>query len=189
MKTKWQEKLKGDPIPWLLESNPWTKYKVLTELLHKSDSSSAVINAKQELIDHLQIQDLIEEAKDWLPKVPTRNNDSTISYYKLRMLTDFGLTINDFGMKEIFEKATAHKINNLFASRGSEPIKPQKDKLNPHADTWHISPCNAPIITYSLLCLAPNDSQVKKAVEELKKKWTNKQGWFCHYFFVEGLFK
>ncbi|HEC93520.1 MAG TPA: nitrogen fixation protein NifH, partial [Candidatus Atribacteria bacterium] len=42
MKTKWQEKLNGNPIPWLLESNPWTKYKVLTELLNKPDSSSEV---------------------------------------------------------------------------------------------------------------------------------------------------
>ena len=189
MKTKWQEKLNGDPISWLLESNPWTKYKVLTELLNKPDSSSEVIAAKQELINHPQIQELIKETKNWLPKAPTRNSDSTVSYYKLRMLTDFGLTINDPSMKEIFDIATAHKINNLFASRGTEPIKPQKDKPDPYADVWHISPCNSPIILYSLLCLEPNNSQVKKAVKELKNRWNTKQGWFCHYFFVDGMFK
>ncbi|HEC31196.1 MAG TPA: hypothetical protein ENI41_01750 [Deltaproteobacteria bacterium] len=189
METKWQKKLNGDPIPWLLESNPWTKYEVLTELLNKPDSSSEVIAAKQELINHPQIQDLIKETKDWLPKAPTRNNDSTISYYKLRMLTDFGLTISDSGMKEIFDMATAHKINNLFASRGTEPIKPQKNKPDPYADEWHIAPCNSPIILYSLLCLDPDNSQVKEAVEELKNRWNTNQGWFCHYFFVESMFK
>jgi len=28
------------PIPWVLESNPWTKYKVLTEPLNNPNSSS-----------------------------------------------------------------------------------------------------------------------------------------------------
>ena len=171
-----------------MESNPWTKYKVLTELLNKPDSSSAVIDAKQELVNDQQILELIAETKDWLSKSPTRNSNSTISYYKLRMLTDFGLTINDVGMKEIFGKATAHKINNMFACRGNEPIKPQKEKQDPYADEWHISPCNSPIITYSLLCLDSNDSQVKKAVEELKNRWRVEQGWFCHYFFVNSMF-
>jgi hypothetical protein len=47
MKNRWEGKLKKDPLPWLLESNPWTKYKVLTELLDESDSTSSVIDAKQ----------------------------------------------------------------------------------------------------------------------------------------------
>jgi len=189
MKTKWQERLNDNPIPWLLKSNPWTKYKVLTELLDKPDSSLEVIAARQELINHPRIQDLIKETKNWLPKAPARNSDPTISYYKLRMLIDFGLTINDSGMKEIFKMATAHKIDNLFASRGTEPVKPQKSKPDPYADVWHIAPCNSPIIVYSLLCLAPDNPQVKKAVEELGNKWITKQGWFCNYFFVKGLFK
>ncbi len=189
MKTEWQEKLNGNPIPWLLESNPWTKHKALTELLDEPDSSSEVVAAREELINHPQIQNLTKETKDWLPKAPTRNSDSTISYYRLRMLTDFGLTLSDPGMKEIFEKASAHKIENLFASRGVEPIKPRKEKPDPYADVWHIAPCNSPVILYSLLCLNPNNSQVKKAVEELKNKWGTKQGWFCQYFFVKGLFK
>ncbi len=189
MKLTWRERLNDDPIPWLLESNPWTKYKVLTDLQNKSVSLSEISSAKQKLINHPLIQDLIEETKDWLPKAPTRNNDATISYYKLRMLTDFGLTINDAGIKEIVEKAYSHRIDNLFASRGIEPIKPQKDKPDPYADIWHISPCNAPIILYSLLCLDPDNTLIKKAVSELKIRWENKPGWFCHYFFVDSMFK
>ena len=41
--------LKNNPIPRLLESNPWTKYKTLTDLMDLPSSSSEIKKAKQEL--------------------------------------------------------------------------------------------------------------------------------------------
>jgi hypothetical protein len=176
-----------------LESNPWTKYRTLIDLMDMPLSSVEVKEAKNGLCNDPQIKALIAEVSNWIPKAPSRNNDPKISYYKLRMLADFGLSIKDKGIKEIIDKATEHLVGDMFAVRGTPPERPKRGekfiKPDPYADVWHVSPCNSPIITYSLLCLGLNNSQVKKAVEKLKEKWDTKQGWFCHFFFVESQFK
>jgi|GEM_PF-1395970 len=193
MKTKWQEKLNNNPIPWLLESNPWTKYKTLMDLMDAPSSSLKVKKTKQELCSNAKIKNLIKETSDWIAKAPTRNNDPKISYFKLRMLTDFGLNIKDTGLQQIATKATKHTENNMFAIKGILPKRPKKGEkfIKPDLDTneWHASPCNSPMITYALLKLGYKNAEVKKAVETLKDKWTTKQGWFCHFFFVDSMFK
>jgi len=47
MKNNYLNHLKNNPIPWLLESNPWIKYKTLTDLMDLPLSSSEVKKAKQ----------------------------------------------------------------------------------------------------------------------------------------------
>lgn len=193
MSIKWRKKLRSDTLPWLLGSNPWTKYKTLTDLMDVPLSSIEAKESKKELCNDPQIKDLIAESLDWIPEAPTRNNDPKISYYKLRMLADFGLSMKDKGIKEITDKATEHIEDDMFAIRGALPERPKRGekfvKPDPYADVWHVLPCNSPIITYSLLCLGLNNSQVKKAVGKLKEKWDTKQGWFCHLFFVSSQFK
>jgi len=193
MNNKWKSKLSGDPIPWLLNSNPWTKYRTLRDLLDKPVSALEVKEAKGELCNDPQIKTLIAETSEWMPIAPTRNNDPKISYYKLRALADFGLTIKDPGIEDIVNKATEHLEDEMFAVRGTLPKQPKKGvkfiKPDPYVDEWHVSPCNSPIITYTLLSLGLNNPQVNKAVERLKEKWNTKQGWFCHFFFVNSMFK
>jgi len=93
MSNNWKNKLKGDSSHWLLESNPWTKYRTLVDLLDTSSVENEVINAKMELNDDPSIKTLITKALEWFPQSITRHNDPKICYYKLRMLADFGLTI------------------------------------------------------------------------------------------------
>ena len=190
---KWLERLNGNPIEWLLQSNPWTAYRTRIDLLDEPEDSEAVQKAREACLEDESIKKLINETKDWMPKAPTRNNDPKISYFKLRMLADFGLKSTDRDIKEIYDKATIHIEDNLFACRGSIPKKPKKGekftKQDPFENTWHISPCNSPMITYSLLALGFKTEVVMKSVERLKELWEDETGWFCHLFFVEGQFK
>jgi len=193
MQTKWQGKLNSNPLPWLLESNPWTKYKTLTDLMDMPLSSLEVKRAKQELCNNTNIKSLIKESSNWIVKAPTRNNDPKISYFKLRMLTDFGLNVKDAGIQEIVNKAIEHVENEIFAVIGVLPRRPKKGekftKPDLFTDEWHVSPCNSPVITYALLKLGYKNVEGEKAVSALKEKWTTKQGWFCHFFFVDSMFK
>ncbi len=50
MKNKWLEKLKRNPIPWLLESNPWTRHRTLIDLLNYPETDNEVVKAKADLI-------------------------------------------------------------------------------------------------------------------------------------------
>ena len=190
---KWKEKLKADPIPWLLESEPWTKLRTEIDILGTQISSRKIKALRTEIINNPQIIQLIQEISDWLPSAPGRNNDPKLSYFKLRMLSDFALSHKNEQIKKIIKKADAHKINELFAVRGIPPERPKKgekfQKSDPFADAWHVSPCNSPMITYSLLALGCSNSSVQKSVSEISDLWDTPQGWFCHYFFVNSQFK
>lgn len=186
----WKAKLKGDPIPWLLESNPWTKYRTLIDIIGLTENSQEVKTARLELISDERIQNLVTETSQWFSKAITRHNDPKLPYYKLRMLTDFGFNIKDKGMKDIAEKAAEHVENGLFAIRQELPEKGKGfKKPNPDTDEWHALPCDSPLITYSLLSLCYKTPQVMQSVDIIKEKWKDPQGWFCHFFFVDGLFK
>ena len=185
--------MKGNPINWLLESNPWTRYKTLTDLLEYDKDSKEVKEAHDNLIKDPNIKKLIKETNDWMPKAATRNNDPKISYFRLKMLSDFGLTLNDPGIETIYKKATKHIQEDIFACKGQVPGRPKKGekfvKPDLNADVWHISPCNSPIITYSLYKLGYRTEIVNKSIEKLKSLWDSEIGWFCHFFFVEGQHK
>ena len=189
----WTKKLSSNPVDWLLNSNPWTKYKTCTDLLGLNESETESIEAKAELINDKRIKTLAKETKDWLPVAATRNNDPKITYFKLKTLAEFGLKYTDLELQKTVDKASEHMIENLFGVRGQVPERPKKGKKykkpDLSADVWHISPCNSPMITTALLELGVKNDLIDSAVEELKNRWTSKVGWFCHFFFVESQFK
>ena len=186
----WKSKLNADPTPWLLESNPWTKYRTLTDLLELPVSDPAAVKVKTELLQHNQILELAREVEDWISIAPTRNNDSKISYFKLRMLADFGAVREDLDLSVAIGKATEHVIDDMFAIRGELPVKTapgeKYQKPDLHADVWHISPCNSPAITAALIALGVENDSLNAAITALQNRWMDSTGWFCHFFFVES---
>lgn len=186
----WQEKLKGDPLPWLLEGEPWTRYKTMTDLLGLSETDKDVIQAKNELENHPQIQLLMTAAAQWFPQSITRHNVADLSHYQFMMLTDFGLTVKNNQILKLAEQAASHLENDAFAVRQTLPDKGEGfGKADPNAQEWHALPCDSPLITYSLLLSGFKSESILKNIEILKKNWENPPGWFCHFFFVAGIFK
>lgn len=189
----WIEKLNDNPIEWLLESNPWTKFKTYSDLLGFNETNTELANAKKELINDPNIINLANETKDWLIVSATRNSDPKISYFKLKALAEFGLKYTDLGLQETVDKASEHIIENMFGVRGQTPDRPKKgekyEKPDLAADVWHVSPCNSPLITTALMELGIKNNLVDNSIEELKNRWTSKEGWFCHFFFVDSQFK
>jgi len=175
-------------INWLVHSNPWTKYKTMVDLLNKQADDKEVIKAKKEVINHPQIQDLINDTLNWFPESITRHNDSKNSHYKLRMLTDFGLTYDDPEIRKIIDKTLNHFNKGLFTIRQQLPtkefIKPDKT-----SNTWHAQPCDSPLITAIYLKMGVNNDKVQKSVQLIKEKWKDEKGWFCNFFFVENQYK
>lgn len=189
-KLNWYEKLKGDPLPWLLEGEPWTHYKTMTDLLDFSETDKNVIQVKNELDNHPQIQSLIGNAAKWFPESITRHNVADLSHYQLMMLGEFGLTIKNDKILELCRIAGSHREKDGFAIRQTLPEKGAgSGNTDPNVTEWHSLPCDMPIITYSLLLSGFQDSIMAKNIEILKKNWENSTGWFCHFFFVEGIFK
>ncbi len=184
---RWQDYLKKDSINWLLASNPWTRYRTLTDLLNRTETDSEVIEAKQELLDNNRIRDLIQTTAKWFPEKPKRHDDAKMSHYKLRMLADFGLTIEYKPIKDIVLKAKAHQDDILFAIRQDIPDK-SKNNETPQA-AWNALPCDSPLMTYILLALGDDGKDVMDTVDFFKDQWNKKEGWFCNLFFVRSQYK
>jgi hypothetical protein len=186
----WKNKLNADPIPYLLQSNPWTKYRTLIDLLEVPKDAEKVKKTYEELTQNQQIQTLITEINEWFPQSITRHNVPYLSHYKFLMLAEFGLEKTEGEIPEIIKTVTSHVDKNSFSIRQTLPQKGEGfSKPDPQADEWHAMPCDSPLITYSLLLLGHKDEQVQKSIESLNKFWETKQGWFCHFFFVDGQFK
>ncbi len=189
----WIDKLNDNPVDWLLNSNPWTKYKTGLDLLGFTISARESLEAKADLIKDQSILSLANDTKNWQLVAATRNNDPKISYFALKALAEFGLRYTDLGLDETVSKASEHLIENMFAVRGQPPEKPRKgekyEKPDLAADVWHTSPCNSPLITTALLELGVENKYVDDSAKALQQKWKEKPGWFCHYFFVESQFK
>jgi len=170
MKTaNWMNKLNDNPIDWLLDSNSWTRYRTLFDLLEYDVNSKEVKEAHTNLVKDEDIQSLIHETAEWMPKAATRNNNPQITYFKLRMLSEFGLNKDDPEIDTIYKKAVKHIQNDLCACKGQIPEKPKKgeifEKPGLDADVWHISPCNSPVITYALYGLGYRTDLVNKSIE------------------------
>lgn len=184
----WKNKLKADPSKWLLDSDPWTRYKVITDLLDRSPDCGAAIQAKKELFQHELIQKLINETGEWFPAAIGRHNDAKLTHYKLRMLADFGININDPGIEKIINTVISHEESGMYAIRQQLPEK-SYIKADPKADEWHAQPCDSPLITYCLKEMGWEDKKLDRNIKLIRDKWNNTEGWFCFFFFVEGQYK
>lgn len=78
------------------------------------------------------------------------------------MLTDFGFTQVDPGMKQIIQKVTAHLADGMYATRQTLPQKNAGSLVpDPTADEWHALPCDTLLITYALLQMGINDERIQ----------------------------
>ena len=189
MNKNWLSKLDGNPIDWLLSSNPWTKHMTLIELLEMPEESDEVIQAKKELNKDPLVLQLIDEASTWFAIPPKRHDDSKMSHYQLKMLADFGFLEFDPKIGAITETAMLHVENDTFAIKQSIPEKGTNVKIDEHFNEWHSLPCDAPIISSTLYRLGNRSNTLMKSIETIKDKWKSDTGWFCHLFFVNSQYK
>lgn len=190
MNTEWKTKLNADPIPWLLESNPWTRYRTMIDLLDYPVDNDDITDTLSNLVSHPQIQQLMDTAGQWFPQSVTRHNVPTLSHYTLATLVEFGLTVKHPLIKKLVDKVLMKWEDGAIAIRQTLPEKGNGfTKPDPNADEWHAMPCDSPLITSVLLEAGVNDNRLDKSISLIQKRWSDPNGWFCHFFFVEGQFK
>jgi hypothetical protein len=190
---QFNQRLQEKVLPWLHESNPWTRYRTLIDLQAIDPNSKQIQELKPLIWEDPMVKSLAIQASEWMPQAASRNSDPKISYFTWRVLTDFGLDNSLDEISTLCSKAKEHIIEKLFAARGSLPERQKKGESqpneNPNADLWHICACNSPMISYCLAASGDESEQLKASIDELQNRWAEPQGWFCHLFFVKGQFK
>ena len=163
---KWKRQLKADPTEWLLtEGQPWVRYRAMLDLLGKSEEDSEVKEARQEMLEHPQVQGLIEELNGWPGYPLKRHNDAKHPLHKLAVLADFGFRASDPAMPWIVKRVMAHQ-----SPEGAFQITVQIDPRygGTGKPQWNWMLCDAPTILYSLLSLGLQKNEgVQRAVGHL----------------------
>ena len=163
---------------WLLGSDePWTRYRVLVDLLDRPAEDDALVATRLDMLAHPQIKALVAQAATWAEQKPLkRHNDASHPLYALSTLADFGLKHDDPGLGRIVEAVLAHQapggalqtILNIPTRFGG-----------PGQDTRSCLMCDAPTLLYALLAMGlEGDPRLRRAAEHLADQ-DEENGWRC----------
>ena len=77
-------------IDWLLDSEPWVKYRTRIDLLAQPSNHPEVMVDRKEVLEHPNIKKLLSELKQWPGEKLKRHNDANHLLHKLAFLADLG---------------------------------------------------------------------------------------------------
>lgn len=153
-------------LDWLLECDePWTRYRTRLDLIGESENSLAVVREKQAMLDHSQVQGLIDDVIHWGEFSLTRHNDSSHPLHKLALLAEFGLKWDDGNLKEVCEKIFDHQAEEGFFQTF---VNSPRVFGGTGLDSWTWILCDAPLLTYFLISVGyESDDRVLRSLKQL----------------------
>ena len=165
-------------INWLLDSDePWTRYRTLKDLIGESEADPRVVAAKDELVRHPKVQELIAATNTWGETPFKRHNDAAYPIYKFSTLADFGLKFGDDAhLDEAIEKVLVRQsTEGAFQSLVNIP----KAFGGTNEDLWTWIICDTPTLLYALLSFGlGGDPRVQQATKHLSSL-VDENGWRC----------
>ena len=161
---------------WLLEGDPWIKYKTLTDLLNQPENTQQVILSKKEMINHPKIQSILGELINWPGPVIASHKSANQYFHKLSFIADIGIKKDNPHIKEIIKKIFEHQSEE---GPFQIPMNISKHYGGTGETQWAWALCDAPTIIYSLAKFGlDKDSQIQKAVK-LLANLVEDNGWPC----------
>lgn len=157
-------------IEWLLEGEPWVRYRTLRDILNRDQNNEEVVAAKRAILEHELIKRIFNKQnrdgywgkpKDihtWWPKKDT-------TFWILGMLADFGLTKED----ERIVKASEYVYSIQLDSGGFDWTPPAK-----------AYDCHTAILTEALAKLGyVDDSRLQNAYNWMISRQRLDGGFWC----------
>ena len=164
-------------IDWLLKSEePWTRYRTLVDLLTVPESEQEVISARQEMLNHPHIIELIEKAAAWPGYPLKRHNDAKHPLYAISTLADFGVKAGDPGMRQVISRVLEHQSPEGMLE--TQVFIPKAFGGSDTAD-WSWMLCDSPTLLYSLLAFNRSDSSDLEPALKHISSLVNDNGWRC----------
>jgi len=161
---------------WLLEGEPWVKYRTYIDLLHQPESDPQVAEARRTILAHPKVQNLITELAEWPGAVLNNHKNAGHPIHRLTFLADVGLTANDPGMGDI--------INRIMGRQSPEGPFQVLMNIPTHfggtgKDQWAWLICDAPLVLYALMKFGlGKDPRVQDGIHHLVSLIRN-NGWPC----------
>ena len=163
-------------ITWLLEGEPWVKYRTRIDLLGQFENEEKVLHARNEMINHPRIQFLLNELKKWPGTVISSHKSASQPFHKLSFLADLGLRRDHPAIDEIITKIYEHQSDEgLFQL----PTNISKHFGGNGSTEWAWALCDAPLLVYSLVKFGlGKEKPIHKAVKYLVSL-VRENGWPC----------
>ena len=164
------------PIAWLLAGEPWVEYRTRRDLLGQPEDDPQVVAARQAMLAHPQVQQLLAELAAWPGVVVASHKSAGQPFHKLTFLADLGLHAGDPGIDAIVAAILRHqseegpfqlpaKIGAAYGGSGEE--------------TWGWALCDAPLSVYALTRFGLGDTpEVQRARQHLVGL-VRANGWPC----------
>jgi hypothetical protein len=172
---------------WLLEGEPWVTYRTRIDLLDQPEDTPEVQQAYQTMIDHPQVQMLLNELVEWPGAALKTHKKAGHLLHKLVFISDLGLKPDIPQISTIISKVKANPseegpfqiVVNLpkpFGGSGEDEL------------SWML--CDASSTLYALAKLGQTDDpQVIKAADYLAGLVRENGGWPCAATAELGKFK
>ena len=163
-------------MDWLISGPPWVEYRSRVELNAEGESSPAVQSARARMIDHPQVQDILEELAAWPGPALKSHKSAGHLLHKLTFIADLGFRQGDPAVENVIERVLANQsddgpfqimmnINPRYGGKGE--------------DEWVWMLCDAPLTLYALVKFGlQDDSRIQTAAEHLSGL-VRENGWPC----------
>jgi len=163
-------------VSWLLRGPPWVQYRTRIDLLGQTENASEVQAAREAILAHRQIQDLVSELQEWPGQILKSHKDAKHPLHKLTFLADLGLRSSDIGVQRIVDRILEHQSSEgPFQVLVNIPTR----YGGTGEDQWAWMLCDAPLLIYALAKLGyDEDPRVKAAVDHLLGLIRD-NGWPC----------
>lgn len=163
-------------VTWLLEGPPWVQYRTRVDLLGQPEKDTEASAARQAMLAHSQVQQLVNELAEWPGEVLNSHKSAGLHMHKLSFLSDIGLRADDPGMDKIISRIFEHQSSD---GPFQMPMNISESFGGSGKDMWAWALCDAPVTLYSLLKLGlGGDGRVRKSLEYLMGL-VRENGWPC----------
>ena len=167
----------ANPMEQLLKSNePWVRHCTLVSLKGQHRDESEVIRTREEMLRHPAFKAVVDECMDWPGKPATRHNDASLIMHKLAFLADWGIKVNDEGIKGLSGKILSN-ASSEGALQSLIHVPESYGGSGAPAIGWML--CDAPLLLYSLIQFdLREEPAVAAAINHLIHS-ASPNGWRC----------
>ena len=170
--TDWQSKLRGDPIPWLLEEdNPPVRYFTLREVLGHPEDAPLVQETRTAIMDSPWVQGILAAqypAGYWIK--PDRGYSP-----RYRATVWQVLFLADLGAKRVpaIERACEHVLTHTY--------RPDLGLFSAHKHSTGVIACLNGNLLRALSWFGYGEHPVVRRVTETLAQWILRDGFRCRY--------
>ena len=171
---------------WLLDGPPWVAYRTRVDLLGQSEDDPEVLAAREAMLGHPQIRELLDELADW-PGPPLKSHKTAWHpLHKLAFIANLGLRADDPGMDRVVDRILAHQSEEgpfqVIAN-----VNPRYGGSGEDVCSWML--CDAPLVVYSLAKFGlEQDPRVGRAAGYMVDL-VRENGWPCAVAPDWGMFR